>query len=97
MFYLKGNIATMNCLGCSVSASPTRGDGTLISGGATAKNFAIARLYDFNYFSYFRLHPISGDAMGSLAINVPASAPVNRPVYVEYSPAPSNMFGFSSF
>lgn len=95
--YIKGNIATMNCIGCSVSTAPTRGNGTLISGGATAKNFAIARLYDFNYFSYFRLHPETGTPSGATAINVPASAKPNMPVYVEYSPAPSNMFGFRSY
>ncbi|MFC1599886.1 hypothetical protein ACFL3T_02555 [Patescibacteria group bacterium] len=96
-FYLKGNIATSNCLGCSVSAAPTRGDGTIIPGGTTAKNFAIARLYDFNYFSYFRLHPETSAPMGAFATNVPASAPANRPVYIEYSPAPSDMFGLRSF
>lgn len=95
--YIKGNIATMNCIGCSVSTAPTRGDGTLISGGETAKNFAIARLYDFNYFSYFRLHPETGTPSGAYAVNVPASATPNMPVYVEYSPAPSDLFGFRSF
>lgn len=97
--YIRGNIASLNCIGCSVSTAPTRGDGTLIgSGNATAKDFAISRLYDFNYFSYFRLHPEPPhNPSGNLATNVPAGAPANRPVYIEYSPAPSNMFGFRSF
>jgi len=95
-FYLRGNVATMNCIGCSVSSEPTRGDGTKIAGGATPKNFSIARLYDFHYFTYFRLHPETGDRSGALSTMVPASATANRPVYFEYSPAPSKMFGFRS-
>lgn len=96
--YIRGNIASLNCIGCSVSTAPTRGDGTLIGGvNATAKDFAIARLYDFNYFSYFRLHPETGTPSGALATNVPATATADRPVYVEYSPAPSGMFGFRGF
>jgi len=98
-FYLKGNIASFNCLGCSTDIKPSRGDG-LDLGGANALNFAIARLYDFNYFSYFRVHPITGVDSGSRSTNVSANAHItnkDKSVYFEYSPAPSDLLGFRNF
>lgn len=97
-FYLKGNIASFNCLGCSKDIQPSRGDG-LIIGGPSAVNYAIARLYDFNYFSYYREDPLnpgsfSGDASNNLD---PATATQTNAVYFEYSPAPTDLLGFRNF
>ena len=98
-FYLKGNIASFNCLGCSTDLAPSRGDGQAL-GGPTALNFAIARLYDFNYFSYFRVHPITGTDSGTRSNNVtgnPTISDKDKGVYFEYSPAPSDLLGFRNF
>jgi hypothetical protein len=101
-FYLRGNVASLNCIGCSAGLEPTRGDGKLL-GGASAKNYANARLYDFNYFSYYREDPMSpGTFPGDESYTVQASASIdaakkNLPVYFEYSPAPSDLLGFRAF
>lgn len=98
-FYLKGNIASYNCLGCSADLKPSRGDGQDL-GGASALNFAIARLYDFNYFSYFRIHPVTGAPSGARSSNVngnPAITNQDKAVYFEYSPAPTGLLGFRNF
>ena len=98
-FYLKGNVASFNCLGCSTDIKPSRGDG-LDLGGSSALNFAIARLYDFNYFSYFRIHPVTGADSGARSSNVtanPAITDKDKAVYFEYSPAPTDLLGFRNF
>jgi len=101
-FYLKGNIASFNCLGCSTDLAPSRGDG-LDLGGPSASNFAIARLYDLHYFSYFRQDPITGTFPGARSTNVSALKTAgkisneNKAVYFEYSPAPTDLFGFRNF
>lgn len=101
-FYLRGNVASLNCIGCSAGLAPTRGDGKLI-GGPSAENYANARLYDFNYFSYYREDPLSpGTFPGAESVTVQASATIpaakkNLPVYFEYSPAPSDLLGFRTF
>lgn len=94
-FYLKGNIASFNCLGCSTDLKPSRGDG-LDLGGSSALNFAIARLYDFNYFSYFRIHPTTGADSGARSNNLDPATQDNA-VYFEYSPAPTDLLGFRNF
>ncbi len=94
-FYLKGNIASFNCLGCSKNIQPSRGDG-LIIGGPSALNYAIARLYDFNYFSYYREDPLNpGSYSGVAANNLDATQ--TKAVYFEYSPAPTDLLGFRNF
>lgn len=98
-FYLKGNIASFNCLGCSTDLAPSRGDG-LDLGGPNALNFAIARLYDFNYFSYYRQHPITGLFSGDASVNVATNTNItnkDKAVYFEYSPAPTDLLGFRNF
>ena len=101
-FYLRGNVASLNCIGCSAGLEPTRGDGKLL-GGPSAKNYANARLYDFNYFSYYREDPMSpGTFPGNESYTVQASpiidpAKKNLPVYFEYSPAPSDLLGFRTY
>jgi hypothetical protein len=98
-FYLRGNVASLNCIGCSAGLAPTRGDGKLL-GGPSAENYSDARLYDFNYFSYYREDPLSpGTFPGAESYTVQASgiippAKKNMPVYFEYSPAPSDLLGF---
>jgi len=102
-FYLKGNIASFNCLGCSTDIAPSRGDG-LDLGGPSASNFAIARLYDFNYFGYFRENLLKpGNFSGERSNNVTelfAAGKVDngdKAVYFEYSPAPTDLLGFRNF
>jgi hypothetical protein len=102
-FYLKGNIASFNCLGCSTDIAPSRGDGVDL-GGPSASNFAIARLYDFNYFSYFRENLLKpGTFSGERSSNVTALEVVgkipdgDKAVYFEYSPAPTDLLGFRNF
>ena len=93
--YMKGSFATYNCIGCSIQ-DPYRGDGQLLD-GRTPFNYAIARLYDLNYFSYFRELPdspgtYSGDY--STILGDPATTGKPGPVYIDYSPIPGNMLGF---
>ncbi|MBA4336448.1 hypothetical protein C0416_01565 [bacterium] len=101
-FYLKGNIASFNCLGCSTDTAPSRGDGLLL-GGPSALNFAIARLYDLNYFSYYRQHPITKADSGYPSTNVAELKDAGKidneenAVYFEYSPAPTDLLGFRNF
>lgn len=101
-FYLRGNVASLNCVGCSAGLAPTRGDGKLL-GGPSAENYSAARLYDFNYFSYYREDPLSpGTFPGAESYTVQASTTIlpakkNMPVYFEYSPAPSDLLGFRTF
>jgi len=101
-FYLRGNVASLNCIGCSAGLDPTRGDGKLL-GGPSAENYANARLYDFNYFSYYREDPLNpGTFPGAESVTVQADASIpaaekNFPVYFEYSPAPSDLLGFRTF
>lgn len=99
-FYLKGNMASFNCLGCSTDLAPSRGDGKDL-GGPSARNFAIARLYDLNYFSYFREDPLnpgsfSGDRSASVDTH-PNITNKDKAVYFEYSSAPADLLGFRNF
>ncbi|MBU1445916.1 hypothetical protein KKD70_01490 [Patescibacteria group bacterium] len=90
--YMKGSFATYNCIGCS-TGNPYRGDGQLLNGN-TPLNYAIARLYDLNYFSYFREFPDSpGTYSGDRSALLPAGK--NGPVYIDYSPIPADMLGFN--
>jgi len=98
-FYLKGNLASFNCLGCSTNIKPSRGDG-LDLGGANARNFAIARLYDFNYFSYYRKNPVTNVFSGKASTNVATNPKItnkDKAVYFEYLPAPTDLLGFRNF
>ncbi|MBD3156331.1 hypothetical protein GF369_00735 [Candidatus Peregrinibacteria bacterium] len=99
-FYLKGNMASFNCLGCSTDLDPSRGDGKAL-GGPSARNFAIARLYDLNYFSYFREDPLNpGSFSGNRSTNVdthPNITNKDKAVYFEYSAAPTDLLGFRNF
>jgi len=90
--YMKGSFATYNCIGCSSSADGLyRGDGQDLN-GLTPLNYAIAKLYDLNYFSYFRILPDGGGDSGMRSTILPAGK--DGPVYIEYSPIPGNMLGF---
>jgi hypothetical protein len=88
--YMKGSFATYNCIGCSIE-DPYRGDGQLLN-GRTPLNYAIAKLYDLNYFSYFRILPDGGGDSGARSSILPAGN--DGPVYIDYSPIPGNMLGF---
>ena len=101
-FYLLGNAATLNCIGCSAGAEPIRGDNKKL-GAPTPENYAVARLYDFNYFSYYRedlLYPDTYSGAQSTAVQASTTIPAtekNFPVYFEYAPAPSDLLGFRVF
>lgn len=88
--YMKGSFATYNCIGCSIE-DPYRGDGQLLN-GRTPLNYAIAKLYDLNYFSYFRILPDGSGDSGARSGLLPAGN--DGPVYIDYSPIPGNMLGF---
>ncbi len=83
-FYFKGTVASQNCIGCAALTELYRGDGQLI-GTPNALLYSIARLYDFNYFGYFRLD-IDGVESGDRSDSLDGSQ--NGPVYFEYSAKP---------
>ncbi|MFC1811019.1 hypothetical protein ACFLZH_05950 [Patescibacteria group bacterium] len=99
-FYLLGNAATLNCIGCSIGAQPIRGDNKKL-GAPTPENYAVARLYDLNYFSYYRedlLNPGTYPGNESTAVQAhPTISNKNFPVYFEYAPAPNDLLGFRTF
>lgn len=97
--YFRGTIASMNCIGCSIEAEPYRGDGKAL-GAPTALNFAIARLYDLNYFRYFRISAETGAPTGDRSTIVPTYSAIDAadkdlPFYVDYEPPPTGLLGFS--
>lgn len=89
-FYFKGTVASQNCIGCAALTELYRGDGQLI-GTPTPLLYAIARLYDFNYFGYFR---VDIDGVDSGARSTHLDATQNGPVYFDYSAQPK-LPGFS--
>ena len=100
-FYFKGTIASENCIGCSSLAKVYRGDGKLL-GDTTPENFAIGRLFDLNYFAYFRLKP-DGNKSGAESATVD-QIEIDRvltddamlgPVYFDYASPPKDLAGFS--
>lgn len=100
-FYFKGTIASENCIGCATKTELYRGDGKLL-GSPTPENFAIARLYDLNYFGYFRRKPdgnLSGARSESMKIIEIARGMgldgMLGPIYFDYAAPPADMAGFS--
>lgn len=89
--YFKGTIASENCIGCSVKTEIYRGDGKRL-GLQTPLNFAIGRLYDLHYFTYFRQLP-DGSYSGTKSLST--SATQLAPAYFIYAPVPADLLGFN--